>query len=273
MIWDLMDELEGVVDSEFKDPVEVVDVGTFPDVDQLALEVRRWQRLKDLYCVSVDLRNSTALDVGAHASTSASLYEAVTGSCAKIVKRLNPQFVDIQGDGLFALFHGAMAVERAICAAISLKTFGERVLEPMIEKHRAEKLGERFPQTGLKIGVASGTTVVKRVGVRTINEPVWAGRAVPYAVKASETCEPKQLLVTQAVHNRIAGNEYLTWSCGCDGAGNTNQPKRLWAEAAEMPGVPGMMLWSLGTTWCRVHGDAFYDAVLAGSIRRDDIRG
>lgn len=271
MIWDLLETLEHDIDAEFADPVEIEDAEAFPDVDGLTLEVRRWTRLKDLFCVSVDLRNSTSLDYGSYANTSASLYEAVAGGCARTVRRFQPEYTDIQGDGLFALFHGVRATERAACAAVSLKTFGERVLEPLIEKHRGDKLGKRFPDTGLKVGVACGVAVVKRVGVRTMHEPVWAGKPVPYAVKAGEACGPGELMVTQSVYNKIADNEYLTWSCGCDGQGSPRTPVHLWAEAAELPGVPGMKLWSLKTNWCRVHGDQFVDAILAGEKRRDDV--
>jgi hypothetical protein len=47
--------------------------------------------------------------------------------------KFDPQFMDIQGDGIFGLFHGDRAFERAVCG-ITLKGFSERSLERLIEE-------------------------------------------------------------------------------------------------------------------------------------------
>lgn len=121
--------INGVVDErgrrareELREPVEVDDAGTFPAEDQIYSDRRLWKRISDVVALAVDLKNSTALRFKRHPQTAARMYEATTGNCARIVETFAPEFVDIQGDGLFALFHGERARERALCAAIMLRT-------------------------------------------------------------------------------------------------------------------------------------------------------
>lgn len=268
MIEDLFQKLKTDVAFELKNPVTIVDANTFPNVGKLPLEKREWMRLTDVYVVASDLRNSTKLNYNAYASTSASFFQAVTGGSVKTVNAFKPEYVDIQGDGIFAIFHGDKAAERAVCAAISLKSFSEKVLVPAIDQNRGGQLGDQFPDTGLKIGVAAGRVVVKRVGVRgEHNEAVWAGKPVAFAVKAAEACAPGELRVTEKVYNAVRTNDYITHSCGCP----NGMASRLWAEADELEGLPGAKLYVLKTNWCDRHGDEFCGAILDGKKDRDDV--
>ena len=95
---ELLGELDNKVKYEIETPATIKDIDEFPDVDNLLLEKREWARLHNVVAVVVDLKNSTKLDFKRRASTSAQLYEAVTGSCARIVTRFRPGFVDIIHD-------------------------------------------------------------------------------------------------------------------------------------------------------------------------------
>ncbi len=257
----VLDEIDGRTHGELANSVEIIECDVFPD--DFYTEARKWKRVEDVVAVVADLKGSTRLNFGKHANTSARLYEAVTGGLVKLVNPFEPDFIDIQGDGLFALFHGTRRYERAFCAAVSLKTFGERVLEPAI----AQQFSDRFPDTGIKVGMAVGTLVVKNVGIRGINEPVWAGKPVNWATKCAQTADKHQLIVTSGVWNKLKTNDYIAYSCDCgDG------PKPLW-NSIQVERLPEDQVECqvLLSGWCKEHGSEFCQAILDGKTTRSDI--
>jgi class 3 adenylate cyclase len=266
-----LDELNERVRLELKTPVEIEECGEFPDVQSLPLEKRRWARIEDAVAVVVDLKGSTRLDFRRRANTSARLYEAVTGNCARIAKRFEPNFVDIQGDGLFALYHGQGAYQRSMCAGITLKSFSARCVVPQID----DSMDERFPKSGLKVGMAAGVLVVKRVGSRgEFNEPVWAGKPVNWASKCANKADANELIATESVYRKFETNDYVRYSCGCQNGHFTATYSNLWSEV-KVETIPDDQIrcMKLGSYWCPVHGDEFCEAILAGKTQRPGVLG
>ncbi len=267
MVIDLLNELGDRVSEEFGTPVTIEDCEAFPKVSDLYSDKRTWKRMREVVVVVVDLKGSTNLNFKTYAPTSASLYEAVTGNCSRIVETFSPVFVDIQGDGLFALYHGERAYERAFCAAVTLKTFSEKKLGPAIES----QLGERFPKTGLKVGMAAGILAAKRVGVRGHSEPVWAGKPVNWASKLAQHADAHELVVAEKVFKQLEDNQYARYSCGCrGGVPGAGSPTDLWHVATNAPslGDRGTPAWMLMSCWCDNCGDEFCDAILTGQKDR-----
>jgi class 3 adenylate cyclase len=220
--------------------------------------------MRNVVAVSADLKNSTSLSVkDRYAQTSARLYEAATGSAVRLMTKFDPQFLDIQGDGIFGLFHGERAYERALCAAITLKSFSQRSLEPQIE----ELFAKEFPDTGFKVGIASGVLVAKKVGVRGTNEPVWAGKPVNYAVKCAGKADRHQLIATAPVFEKFDDNDYVTHSCGCP----NGTPYELWSDTEVEKLGKHSSCKLLLSGWCTTHGDEFCNAILEGRRKRDDV--
>lgn len=265
-----LDEIEEHAKTSLRTPVEVRPLDHFPSEEEIKVD-KTWIKVKDVVAVFADLKNSTALNFKKHAQTSARLYEAVMSNCVRSVDRFDPGFVDVQGDALFALFHGTRGFERAMCAAITLKTFSEKKLVPAIENW--EKAGDRFPETGLKIGMHSGVIAVKKVGVRGTNEPVWAGKPVNWAAKCAGAANRDQLIVTQAVYGKFEQNGYITHSCGCGfGGPGTATPTRIWVdEFVDKLPQDQMRCRRLTSRWCENCGDDFCQAVLDGKTDRDDV--
>jgi class 3 adenylate cyclase len=266
---DLLSEAGERARDELKTPVEIVDVDEFPEPEDMYVDARKWMKIEDVVAVVVDLKGSTALDYkGKHANTSARLYEAVTGCGVKLVNEFEPQFVDIQGDGFFGLFHGERAYERALCAGITLKTFSSRDLVPAID----ETMSDRFPKTGLKVGLAASTLTVKRVGTRVTNEPVWAGKAVNWASKCAQRAEAHELIATSKVFNRFAQNDYVTHSCGCVDGEPQDSIRYLWMDTQVVAlGEGNVDCKLLRTAWCENCGDEFCQAILDGKTDRDEV--
>jgi class 3 adenylate cyclase len=261
---------------ELRTPVEIEEVEQFPAIDDLYVEKRAWKKIQDVVVVSADLKGSTKLNFNKYAQTSTRLYEAVTGNMVRIVSAFEPAFVDIQGDGLFALYHGDGSFRRALCAAITLKTFSERKLVPAIEA----EMPERFPETGLKVGMAAGILAAKKVGVRGTNEPVWAGKPVNWATKCAAAADRNQLIVTRRVFQKFEQNDYVTHSCGCGKDPLTGEnvpggatPNELWTttQVTTLPEAD-IDCKLLKSSWCPIHGDEFCTAILEGKTRRDDVR-
>lgn len=269
-VLDFVDDLDGRVKDELATPVEITDEKTFTDLAELGLftDKRTWKRVENVVVVVVDLKGSTKLDFVGYANTSARLYEALMSNCVRIADRFAASFVDIQGDGLFAMFHGDGAYERALCAGITFKTFSAEVLVPRIQS----QFSERFPDTGLKVGMHSGTVVAKKVGIRGTNEPVWAGKPVNWAFKAAQKADADELVATRRVFQKFEDNDYVTHSCGCQGGQPTGGVNRLWSprEVETLPDAQSDCM-VLTSSWCKNHGDEFCQAILDGEKGRDDV--
>jgi len=259
----LLTELDTTARAALKSPTTIEDTTLFPSVDSLYSRKPTWKRIKDAVVVSADLKNSTQLSFGKYINTSAKIYEASTAPLVSILWAFKPAFVDIQGDGAFAIYHGERATERALCAAITIKTFSAVTLEPKIR----EILGEKVPDTGLKTGMDRGTLIARKLGVHGTNEPVWAGRPVNFAFKCAGRADAHGLIVTEEVFKHFASNDYVTHSCD-----HSDPPTELWHETdVEKLGTHSKCK-ELTSHWCENGcGDRFATAILTGQKKRETV--
>lgn len=176
-------------------------------------------------------------------------------------------YVPLQGDCAIGLFWGERAVERAMCAGITAKTFSK--------KHLVTRLEKKWPDdeldTGFKLGVGLSTLLVKRVG--RPRSPhyglVWPGKAVNHATKAAQDADAHELIVTGSVWDEIENIDYLTFSCTCsepsDSIWTDHEISRLRDDEPDRTGR------KLTSMWCDVHGEEYCNAILAGLRNRDEI--
>lgn len=230
----LVEDVSGTAEEDLTTPVEIRPAKTFPAITTLPLEKNRegkyiWRRIEDASVVATDLKGSTSISYSKQDRVGARLYQASTGGCSRVFQKFAPDFVDIQGDGLFAIFAGERHAERAMCAAISLNTFGRRLREML-----RREFGEEVPQmadSGLKIGADTGLLLVKKIGVRgDHNEPVWAGKPVSYASKCAAEVDAGSVLVTFRFFKPFLENQYVRYSCGCVNAQPTAEVSPLWSK-------------------------------------------
>jgi len=263
----LLEALDKATASELSSKPEVIQNSNGDlDVNTLPIQARKWVEVPDVVAVVADMKNSTKMGTGKHAASTASIYQASTGGVVEIYNRFEADFIQIQGDGAFALFWGETRYERAICAAITVRTFGGKL------STRLENKWPDAPETGLKVGVASSRILVKRIGTPrnpSQQEPVWAGKAVNHAAKAAQGADRNQVIVTGAVWDRIETSDYLTTTCGCpDG-----RLVQLWhdVEIDRLPdGDPDAMGRVLSSAWCTKHGEEYCSAILAGKKTRPE---
>lgn len=261
----MLDDLAATTKSELASMPEVVDVTDDLNVSTLPITARRWTRLKDVTVVVADLKNSTQLGTGSKAASTASIYEAGTGGIVSIFDGFGADFIQIQGDGAFAIFWGDYRYERALCAGITVKT-NSLDLAAQIETKWPLK-----PETGFKVGIASGRVLVKRVGTprnSAQQEPVWAGKPVNFATKAAQCADRHQMIVTGSVWDHIASNDYLTFSCTCNDPSDS-----IWEDftidrlSEDEPERHGRLLTS---AWCSIHGEEYCSAILNGEKNRPE---
>ena len=265
---DLLDDIRDDIDTELgATPSIVKKTPESFDVEKLPLGTREWHQLNDLVAVVVDLKGSTKLSTGKHASSTASIFEASTDNAVLVLHNFEADFIQIQGDGAFGLFWGEGRYERALCAGITIKTFSVYLSDVIAEKW------PDAPGTGYKVGIASGRVLAKRVGTPrnpAEQEPIWSGKPVNYAAKSAQTADADELIITGDVWANIEANDYLTSSCAHR---NGDNPAPLW-ENVTIENLPetddarfGRLLKS---TWCSECGDAFCDAILAGQTVRPE---
>lgn len=265
----LLKSLDEAAKTELDSTPEVDDWGGSLDVSTLPIMARRWIKVPDVVAVVADLKNSTKLGTGKWAASTASIYQAGTGAIVDVFNKFSADFIQIQGDGAFALFWGDMRYERAMCSGITIKTFSIDLVS------RLEKRWLTIAETGFKVGVASGRVLVKRIGTPrnpAEQEPIWAGKPVNYAAKSAQCADRHELIVTGSVWDRVATNDYLAISCGCGTGGKPSTG--IWSDMTierlpeDDPEREGRRLTA---AWCKVHGADYCAAVMAGLKKRSNV--
>lgn len=262
----LLDTLSREVNTVLNNsPIEVkVEHDDFNTADIPSSSSDTWVKLPEVVAVVCDLKGSTHLGTGKHDTSTARIYKSGVEGAVRVLHEFEANFIDIQGDGGFGLFWGERAYERALCAAVTIRTFSEDFVE-RLEKRWPEGL----PETGYKVGIHAARTLVKRIGTRRViseQEAVWAGRPVNYAAKCAQTADRHQIIVTQAVWDRMKDNDYIAFSCDC-GDGPT---AKLWTDVTvdRLPEDDQDAV-VLNAPWCKTCGPSFCEAIMAGEKERE----
>ncbi|QGF23783.1 hypothetical protein [Raineyella fluvialis] len=223
-----------------------------------------WIKLSNVVAVVCDLKGSTHLGTGKHDKSTTRIYKAGVEGAVRIFHEFEADFIDIQGDGGFGLFWGDRAYERALCAAVTIRTFSE--------KHFVKRLETRWPDapsTGYKVGIHAGRTLVKRIGTRRViseQEAVWAGKPVNYAAKCAQSADRHEVVITGDVWDRFKNNDYIAFSCDCNDGPTAN----LWSDMTvdRLPADDQAAV-KLESPWCATCGPAFCEAIMTGKTKRD----
>ena len=266
---ELLKQLKDRTRLKFATMPTVVDKDGSFDFTDLPIDAPRWHRLSDVVAVFFDLKSSTNLERGRRPASTASIYDAGVGGVVRLLKELESDFIDIQGDGGFGLFWGDSRYERALVSAVTIRTFSSEFESQLRAKW------QDAPTTGFKVGIASGPILAKRVGIARhveFQEPVWAGRPVNYAAKAAQQTEPGRIVVTGSVWDAIEDNDFLVFSCGCNSGVPGGTPTLLWSQL-ELEKIPDNEKYgqTLGVGWCSHHGEDFMNSILNGDKRRADV--
>lgn len=138
-------------------------------LSQLKLETNEWKSADNVACVFVDLENSTQLVTG-DIQKAMQIFSVYGDSLVDIFDHYQARYIDIQGDGGFALFDGNNSFDEAYHAAVAVNSVFNVYLQLKISME-------------VRIGVDIGTIIAKKVGKRGKNKEVWLGSPVYTACK------------------------------------------------------------------------------------------
>jgi len=231
-----------------------------------------WFQIPNVTAVFIDLKRSTELSADSSPKTSAFAYTYFVRAVVLIFERFGSNYIDIHGDGVFALFSGPQSEFYAVASAITARTQIERDISVRFKEDTSTDW-----ELTAGVGIDRGTLLVRRLGLRGAKQnEVWAGRPVNMAAKLSSVPCSNQVVVSDRVFSRYQKASYirqraLLWTCGCCGdiRGDgldipIGKTKCLWTEepAPEEMGLDFDTLYRLESEWCCVHGAEFCETIV-----------
>ena len=221
-----------------------------------------WLKIPDVICVYVDIRNSTWLSAISHSKSTAWIYELFTETAVRIFHEFESSYIDIKGDGVFALFN-AWEEHRALVAAVSFKTFASEVFQPLIKK--------KIPSLDLwfHMWIDQSWVLVKQIWLRdksgrdSRKNEVWAWKPVNMAAKLASRSPDKQLWVSERFFWKL-NSELVLKSCWCRGGEQGFEKVWVWKEevVAEDDIFDFKKIFILNPVWCKTHGAQWCKNVL-----------
>ncbi len=233
---------------------------SIPDTADIPIQNRRhWLRIPDVVCVFVDMKGSTQLSASTkYDQRTAGAYQLFTEAAVRMFAELDAPYIDVRGDGVFALFDQNQ-VYRAIAAAVSFKTYAATVFTPTIKEDMGLDIGAH-------IGIDQKTVLVRKAGLKRRNgrtdrqNEVWAGKPVNMAAKLAANGEAETLIVSDRYYARIS-HDLVRRSCGCPEGNQID----LWTpvNVKDDPKFDFDTAYQLRSQWCAKHGAEYCEAILA----------
>ena len=238
-----------------------------------------WFQISNVTTVFVDLKRSTELSADSSPQSSAFAYTYFVRAVVLIFERFGSNYIDIHGDGVFALFSGPQSEFYAVASAITARTQIESDIAVRFEEDSSTDW-----ELTAGVGIDRGTLLVRRLGLRGAKQnEVWAGKPVNMAAKLSSVACSNQVVVSDRVFSRYQKASYirrraLLWTCGCregimgDGLDiPIGETECLWTgePAPEEMGLDFDMLYGLESNWCCVHGAEFCETIVTGCRPED----
>lgn len=264
--------INAIVDNELRIfSSSVIDINPnrkIPETNEIPIDnPKEWVKVNNVVCVFVDMAGSTKLSVTVNPSVVAKAYRLFSQTIVKIFHDFDTPYIDLKGDGVFALFDSDQ-VHRALAAAVTCKTFADEVFIPEIEKATKGNVS-----IGFHGGIDQGTLLVRKIGLkkhggRTDRQnEVWAGKTVNVACKLCSIAQNNELVVSDRYYKKLTARS-ARYSCGCDGNGNTTESKTLWTSSPvpDDKNFDFEICHRLENKWCKVHGAESSNSMVEADI-------
>jgi class 3 adenylate cyclase len=258
----LPDRFRIVVEREveiFQGSVSVSQQNGIPDTAKIPIENPfHWLRIPDVISVFVDMKGSTTLSATTHERSTAAVYRLFTGTAVALFHEFESPYIDVRGDGVFALFD-SWQIHRALSAAVTFKTF---CVEEFLPKTKAKA----DLHLGVHLGIDQKTVLVRKLGLKAVSgrtdrqNEVWAGRPVNISAKLASLSQNNELYVSERFFGRLRAKESLK-TCGCP----TGSVTDLWSsiDLSEDDRFDFQTAYVLKSNWCQVHGSQYCEALLS----------
>ncbi len=223
-------------------------------------------------CLTFDLDGSSKLSAHRHPKVMAKIYEYSTQSAIDILRKdeIIADYIDIKGDGVFAVFGGENAVEKAFVAGITIKTHFLKVAQKFSNSNNID--------LNCKLAIDYDKILVKKIGTRKFNNEVWAGHLINNCYKmmalvkdirddldpdgtGKKIYQDKDIIVISTdIHDYLEDNhkDWAIFSCPHETSA------KLWKEKAtkiELD-IKGDKVWFCITNWCDEHGEEYANKIL-----------
>lgn len=254
--------LQAIIDEQveiYGKPRTIEVRNSIPDTTTIPIKnPSHWLKISDVICVYVDMKGSTQLSASMHDKGTAGAYQLFTGTAVKLFHGFEAPYIDVKGDGVFALFNQDQ-VYRALAAAVTFKTFAATTFVPTFKEQTGIELGAH-------IGIDQKTLLVRKIGLmkhadRTDRQnEVWAGKPVNMASKLAAMGAAGQLHASSRYFARIKHERALK-TCGCPDGEKVD----LWTPVpvTDDPKFDFDTAYLLLSHWCEKHGAEYCDAILA----------
>lgn len=235
-------------------------VNAIPDTSNIPIEnPKHWLKIPNVICVYVDMLGSTRLSAEAYDKSTAGAYQLFTGTAVRLFSAFQSPYIDVRGDGVFALFNDDQPYT-ALAAAVTFKTFAKEVFVRRIKEKTDLSVGSH-------IGVDQKTVLVRKIGLKKYGSrtdrqnEVWAGKPVNMAAKLASLTEDNQLLVSDRYFDNNLEDEHALYSCGC----STGTKSYLWGtkDLSTDERFDFDTAHILKSNWCSTHGREYCEAILA----------
>lgn len=224
-----------------------------PDTNDILIENKtHWLKIPNVICVYADMVGSTKLSATTHDNSTAGIYRLFTSTIVRLFSVFESPYIDIKGDGAFALFDSDQ-VYHAIASAITIKSFSEEEFVPRVKEKTNLEIGCR-------IGIDQKTILVRRIGFKRYGgrtdrqNEVWAGKTVNMSAKLSTLCEDKEIYVSERYFKNLDSDLVLK-SCGCPEGNKVD----LWSEVdlEDDDRFDFDKAFKLTSKWCSTHGKEY----------------
>jgi len=232
-------------------------VKSVPDEKDIPTEQsNKWIKIPDVICVFVDMKNSTKFSASHHAGTTAKVYTLFTGTAIRLFHAFGASYIDVKGDGVFALFN-ANEIHTALASAVTFKTF-------VTEVFTLKVTNKTKINTGVHIGIDQATLIVSKIGLRKdksrtdIHNEVWAGKAVNMASKLAGLSNNNEIYVSSRFFKNIESKKALL-SCECSAS------KELWKsiDLTDDDRFSFKKAYVLESLWCKKHGSSYLTEIIS----------
>lgn len=235
---------------------------SIPDTTEIPIQDKtRWFRIRNIICLYVDMLGSTQLSASTNEEATAGAYQLFTGTAVAIFDRFEASYVDVKGDGVFALFNGGQPY-RALAAAVTFKTFSKEEFVPKVKQATGLTVG-------CHIGLDKKLVLVRKLGLKRHAErsdrqnEVWAGKPVNMAAKLAAKSADGEMLVSDRFYESIT-DDRARYSCGCDKGQATGTKSLLWKQI-DLAGdtkFDFQFAYCLASQWCSKHGSEYCEKLL-----------
>jgi len=181
-IQEFIKELKENSEKRFKD-FEIEEITSISRIKEEAyLEKPTWIGGDEKFvCLFIDLNKSSKMSFGKLPKTMAKIYDYFTQNIVDVFNNLDftADYIDIKGDGAFAIFEGENASYKAFYTAITFKELFDKNIKIKFQDDEGNNLS-------CKIGIHKDKILVKKIGKRGDYNEVWAGRLVNNSAKLAE---------------------------------------------------------------------------------------